>query len=197
MQRNMKNILIIFVATTLYACGDADVDSASGDNAAADATPVELSNEAPAVTFTPEKDAAGKPRGPVTVAYRIIGKPVVGQPVAIDLQISSSLGRQPMTVVYRINDATALRLADSQPDSLTFAPAEGRGGSQQVTVIPMREGRLFFNVSVSVETENGSMSTVTAIPVQVGEAPRQPQENGTATTDENGDAIRALPAQES
>ena len=73
----LKNILIIFVATTLYACGDADVDSASGDNAAADATPVELSNEAPAVTFTPEKDAAGKPRGPVTVEPPLPG-PMVG-----------------------------------------------------------------------------------------------------------------------
>jgi hypothetical protein len=38
------------------------------------------------------------------------------------------------------------------------------------------------------------MSTVTAIPIQVGEAPREIQENGTATTDENGEAIRSLPA---
>ena len=191
MQPIMKNLFVIITASALCACGDAGIDKVSTD-----AQPVELSNDVPAVTFTPENDSVGKPRGPVTVAYRIIGKPVVGQPIAIDLQISSSLGNQPMRVDYRINDATAMRLADSQPESLTFAPAEDRGGSQQVTVIPLREGRLFFNVSVSVDTDNGSMSTVTAIPVQVGEAPRPLQENGTATTDENGDAIRTLPAQE-
>ena len=67
------------------------------------------------------------------------------------------------------------------------------GGRQQVTVIPMREGRLYLNVSASVETETGSMSTVTAIPIQVGDAPRELQDHGELTTDESGEAIRVLP----
>ena len=93
MQPIMKNLFVIITASALCACGGADVD-----DAAAGTEPVDLSSDAPAVTFTPEGDSAGKPRGPVTVAYRIIGKPVVGQPIAIDLQISSSLGNQPMRV---------------------------------------------------------------------------------------------------
>jgi hypothetical protein len=50
---------------------------------------------------------------------------------------------------------------------------------------------LFLNVSASVETDGGKVSTVTAIPIQVGPAVRQ-QEKGTVTTDENGEAIRVL-----
>ncbi len=61
----------------------------------------------------------------------------------------------------------------------------------------MREGRLDLNVSASVETENGSMSTVTAIPIQVGDAPRTLQQNGQLATDEDGNAVRVLPANES
>ena len=153
--------------------------------------------EAPAVTFTPDKGIVGKPSGPISVAYRIIGKPVVGQPVAIELKFDSSLGDGPVDVVYRINDATAMRLADSQPSALTItAAADDEGSSQRVTVIPMREGRLYLNVSASVDTDKGSMGTVTAIPIQVGNAPRAITENGTARTDENGNAIRALPAEE-
>ena len=178
MQQTIKAVFVLVTMTLAAACGKAEV-------------------EAPVVTFTPDSDVVGKPSGPIAVAYRIIGKPVVGQPVAIELVFDSSLGDQPLAVVYRINDATGMRLADSQPSTLTIAPAEDdAGSSQRVTVIPMREGRLYLNVSASVETGEGSMGTVTAIPIQVGDAPRLISENGTAGTDENGNAIRALPAEE-
>ena len=178
--------------TGMLACGDADVDKAS-----ATLEPVDITTAAPTVLFTPDNAVAGKPSGPITVSYRIIGKAVVGRPVAVELRISSSLGNQTMKVAYRTNDPTALRLAESEPRELSVSLVAGSTGiTQQVTVIPMREGRLFLNVSVSVETENGSMSTVTAIPIQVGEAPRAVEENGRAMTDENGEAVRALPAQE-
>ena len=179
MQQTIKVVFVLVTMTLAAACGKAEV-------------------EAPVVTFTPDSDVVvGKPSGPIAVAYRIVGKPVVGQPVAIELQFDSSLGDQPLAVVYRINDATGMRLADSQPSTLTIAPAEdGADSSQRVTVIPMREGRLYLNVSASVETGEGSMGTVTAIPIQVGDAPRFISENGTAGTDENSNAIRALPAEE-
>ncbi len=196
MQRKMKTLMMALAVTAVAACGKADVDEP-----AASAAPVDISTDAPDVSFTPDKASAdnvvGKPRGPITVGYRIIGRPVVGRPVAIELRIASSLGTQPMKVEYRTNDTTAMRLAESEPRVLTFSPAAGDADTAQLfTVIPMRDGRLYLNVSVSVETENGSMSTVTAIPIQVGEAPRAIQENGTGTTDENGEAIRSLPADE-
>ena len=151
------------------------------------------------MTFTPAGDApaASTPVGPVAVSYRIIGKPVIGQPIAIDLNVKSMMGTQPVTIKYRINDATAIQLAKSQPATVTMAPSAGAGGDvggrQQVTVIPMREGRLYLNVSASVETETGSMSTVTAIPIQVGDAPRELQDHGELKTDESGESIRVLP----
>jgi len=196
MQQLQYFALGLVLATTMAACGKADVDEPAVEVEAAD-----VSADAPAVTFTPDinstGDVVGKPSGPITVSYRIIGRAVVGRPVAVELRISSSLGNQTMKVAYRTNDPTALRLAESEPRELSVSPAAGSTGiTQQVTVIPMREGRLFLNVSVSVETENGSMSTVTAIPIQVGEAPRAVEENGTAMTDENGEAVRSLPAQE-
>lgn len=177
------------------ACGNADVEPASETD---DALP---KGDAPSVTFSPGDDpttSTATPAGPVRVSYRIIGKPVVGQPVAIDLNVRSTLGPQPVTMHYRINDASAMQFAKSQPDRVAIAPAEinERGGTQQVTVIPMREGRLYLNVSASVETDTGSMSTVTAIPIQVGDAPRQLEEQGELQTDEEGNAVRVLPAKE-
>jgi len=183
--------LTLLTSLALVACGNPDVESD------ADAEVDVPKGKPPSVTFTPAGDApaTSTPVGPVSVSYRIIGKPVVGQPIAIDLNVVSTMGAQPVTVSYRINDATAMQLAVSQPESVSIALREDNsaGGRQQVTVIPMREGRLYLNVSASVETETGSMSTVTAIPIQVGDAPRELQEHGELETDESGEAIRVLP----
>lgn len=192
---NSRIALVIFAAC-LTGCGN----SPDNGKASSGSDEVDVATTAPSVTFTPKGDTAGagKPSGPVTVAYRLIGKPVVGQPIAVDLRVMSTLEGRPITLSYRINDTTALTLAESQPQSITMAAGadEDGGRVQQVTVIPMREGRLYLNVSASVDTENGSMSTVTAIPIQVGDAPRTMQENGSLTTDEKGDSVRVLPASE-
>jgi hypothetical protein len=159
---------------------------ANEDEAAADLQPVELTSEAPVVTFEPGNSETAKSASPLAVAYRIIGKPVVGQPVAIDIRFANDMGDRPMTIDYRISDATALRLADSQPASLSMSPAaDDEDVSQQVTVIPLREGRVYFNVAVSVPVENGSTSTVTAIPLQVSADPNA--DNDAASDAEDGD----------
>ena len=112
-------------------------------------------------------------------------------------QVESTLGPQPITLTYRVNDSTSMEFAEAQEASVSLAATRDDGPRvQQVQVVPMREGRLFLNVAATVETEEGTMSTVTAIPIQVGAAPRQPQENGEVQTDENGELVRSLPATE-
>jgi hypothetical protein len=90
-----------------------------------------------------------------------------------------------------------MQFVESQLDRVTLAATrDERPSLQQVQVIPLREGRLFLNVSVSIETDDGTMSSVTAIPIQVGAAPRKAQDNGELVTDEDGEQVRSLPAKE-
>lgn len=194
-----KLATILLTAGMLAACGAAEQGS---DHKATANVP----NNAPPVAHGHSHDSdgnhhqqsaeyIGKPGGPVAVAYRIIGQPVVGQPVAIEVRMLSALGTQPINVGYRINDATAMQLAESQPPAITVAPiADEDTTTHRVTIVPLREGRLYLNVSASVDTVGGTMSTMTAIPVQVGEGGRNFEENGQLGSDENGDAIRSLPA---
>ena len=137
-------------------------------------------------------------QSPVQITYRVIGTPIVGSPVALDLQFKSALGTTPYKVSYRVNDPTAMQMPEAQSASMSIAPSSSdEAVSRQVTVVPLREGRLYLNVAAVVETESGSMQTVIAIPIQVGAAaPRQILENGELTTDENGELIRTLPARE-
>jgi hypothetical protein len=140
-------------------------------------------------------DAPVSPGGPVRIKHELVSTPVVGQPLLIDLSFESRGDPRPMRVDYRINDSTALQFPEQQVQTATVTPdASTRTSTQQVTVIPQREGRLYLNVSVGVESELGSSSTVMAIPIQVGEGPRSFESNGTLTTDTDGDAVRSLPA---
>ena len=176
-----RAIFPVLAMLTVAACGNGTVEAPQGDAA---------------VTKAGAAHTA-KAQGPVQIDYRIIGIPIVGQPVGIDLQVTSALGPQEMTLSYRVNDATAMQFADAQPDRVTLAASrDERPSLQQVQVIPLREGRLFLNVSVSIETEDGTMSSVTAIPIQVGAAIREAQNNGELLTDETGEQVRSLPAKE-
>jgi Cu/Ag efflux protein CusF len=180
MKRAIFPVLAMF---TISACGNGTVEAPASDASA--------TNGAIAAAHTE------KAQGPVQIDYKIIGIPIVGQPVGIDLQVLSKIGPQEMTLSYRVNDSTALQFAETQLDRVTLAATQDdRPSLQQVQVIPLREGRVFLNVSVSIETDNGTMSSVTAIPIQVGAAAREPQDNGELLTDESGEQVRSLPAKE-
>ena len=187
------SILPVCAAALLISgCGNDSVDEPQNETT--------TSVTAPDVSFKsgPTERITTGPRSPVTVTYRVIGTPIVGQPVSLDLQFESSFGSRPFKVSYRVNDSTAMQMPDSQSLIVSVSPSGSDGRSaQQVTVIPLREGRLYLNVAALFETETGSMSSVTAIPIQVGpEGPREILDNGTVTTDENGELIRTLPAKE-
>lgn len=185
---------LLFAAFGVTACGVPTETGSSEEAPAAAATP-----EGPEVEVKPsgELEVAGKPMSPIRIDYRIVGEPVVGQPVAIELEVGSMLGPQPVALSYRISDASALQLAEAQPPAVTVAPpGENRRASQQVTVVPLREGRLYLNVAASIETVEGALSTVTAIPIQVGGSPRTLEENGEVTTDAEGERLRVMPAKE-
>ena len=179
--KRLEITIIAALAAGFAACGDVATDTAPQATTA---------SPAPA-------DLAAKPQSPVAIEYRIIGTPIVGQPLAIDIEVRSLLGPQQITVQYRVNDSTAMELAESQPAQVSIAPmADNAPSVQQVSLVPRREGRLFLNVAASIEVEGGQVSSAIAIPVQVDDAPRQPETNGTLTTDENGEAVHSLPAEE-
>ena len=137
--------------------------------------------------------AVTKPGSPFSISYKIIGVPIVGSPLTINLRIASALGARNVTLSYRITDASAMVLAESQPASVLMEQAANEESfTQQVTIIPQRDGRSYLNVSASFETENGTMSTVMAIPIQVGTGTRELQEHGVVELDEDGEAVRVL-----
>ncbi|MGB5510494.1 MAG: hypothetical protein WBM87_02180 [Woeseiaceae bacterium] len=190
MQR-IKHLTVLVSATlALSACGNGDVATRAA--ASADKAPTSASTAAAKPLFAYDGTAA-KPGAPFAVSYRIIGTPIVGSPVTIDLRIESMRGAQPITVDYRINDAAAMSLHEAQPARVQVEPVANENFiAQRVTVIPQREGRIYLNVSASFETAEGSTSTIMAVPIQVGTGGPELRENGEVRLDENGKAVRVL-----
>jgi len=188
----MKRLVFpVLAVLAVSACGNGGVEESS--------TEVAVSSDAPEASLKPGDEAGrtSKPQLPVTIDYKIIGAPIVGQPVAVDLNIRSTMGPQAITLSYRVNDSTAMQFAATQSARVSIATSEGEEPSlQQVRVVPLREGRLYLNVSATIDGAEGAMSTVIAIPIQVGAAPREDQENGALIRDESGEAIHSLPAKE-
>ncbi len=190
-----KNLAIVAAASfALFACGSEDAEEAT---AVESLETVEVATQTPDVSFKASDDkydgTVTKPGSPYTISYRIIGTPVVGSPVSVALLVKPNLGSQPVNLEYRINDATSMVLAESQPASVRMEFADNESElKQQVTIVPQREGRFYLNVSASFETADGTVSTVTAIPIQVGEGSRELQPNGEVQVDENGETVRVL-----
>ena len=194
MTRANRPFLPLIAAVTLAACGGDDVAESTP---VAEGTPVvKTARNTEAVTPKVEPGfdgTVGKPGAPFRVSYDVVGTPIIGSPVTVNLRVSSTLGAQPVTVSYRINDASAMMFHDAQPKRVEVAPAANEDFvTQQVTIIPQREGRLYLNVATAVETDEGSRSSVVAIPIQVGGGVRTIEEQGEVQLDEEGEAIRVL-----
>lgn len=193
------NGLLFSRLSVLAFCGLALTGCQSGnDSAASGGTPVASAavHSKPQMPAERSKTSPGKPSAPITIDYEIMGKPVIGIPLAINVKISSALD-QPIRVNYRINDSTSLMFTNAQSRTVSLVPEGDDAYSvEQVTVIPQREGRLFLNVSAEVETDVGTMAKVMAIPIQVGSRRPMPQASGELTGDEDGEAVISMPAKE-
>lgn len=168
--------------------------NACGSGAAPDATaPPEKVRETTGVQ--PGHDGTVvKPGAPFRMSYRIIGTPIVGSPVIVEVRVETLEREQKIAVDYRINNSDRMLLHEAQPARVLVEPAANENFVlQRVTVVPQREGRMYLNVAASVDSDEGSMSSIMAVPIQVGAGGRELEEHGEVVVGEDGEAIRVLP----
>ncbi len=176
--------LAAIAAISLGACGDETSSNSS----------VSSAKDTPAVAGNASR-SPGKPSAPISIDYEVLGKPIVGLPVAINIEVHSSQDLGAVSVQYSIDDTSALLFQEGQVqrlENMEFAEL----ASQQLAVVPQREGRLYVNVSAEVQTPGGSMIKSMAIPIQVGSSPNRPEINGELVEGPDGETVISMPAQQ-
>ena len=187
MRQKTQLVFLVCIALGLAACGGVD-EQASVDKS--DAAVAEKSHPAPDASVSRLPAKAGSP---FAIDYKIIGSAIVGSPVTLDLTIASIFGQTPVEISYQLPDPSALLLHEAQPQSMVAEfLANDEFISERVTVIPLREGRLYLNVSAAVMTDDGRSSAVMSIPIHVGAVDTSPVEHGELETNEEGETTRVL-----
>jgi len=182
----IRNVLPAVSLLALAACG-ADVTEPAAE--VTSGKPVSESSK-PAAQFDGTVTKIGSP---FSISYKIIGTPVVGSPIAVELRVASSVEFQRAQLSYTIPDDSSMVLHDAQPQTVDAEFADNESWlDERVTVVPMREGRIYLNVAASAEATDGRITTMMAVPIQVGAGGRELEEQGELGTDEDGDAIRIL-----
>lgn len=181
MTASTRVLALVIVTLGAAACADKSDRSAEQQDTAKAAS-AGLSEQTPS-----------SPGDLFRVDYEIIGTPVVGSPVSIDLEITSTFGDEPVDLAFRIPDSTALTMEAAQPRDLRRTPSpDDRRIRERVTVIPQREGRLFINVSASRTDAAGSLTSAISIPIHVGNVDTSIREQGELQTSEDGETTRVL-----
>ena len=189
-QKQLYSLTAFTLLLSLGACNEGSDNSASVES-----TPAAVTSKPAATASSPA--SPGKPSAPISMKYEILGNPVVGQPVAINVEVRSTSGSHPVSVQYSINDSSALVFQAGQVERLHLtAGAEKSPSRQQLAVIPQREGRLYVNVSAEIQTADGVMIKSMAIPIQVGSAPAKPEINGELVEGPDGETVISMPAKE-
>lgn len=166
---------------------------ALGSTACADKAEPPATSSAKPVAAESATQTPGSPGSLFRIDYEIVGTPVVGSPVSIDLEISSALGDEPVDLAFRIPDDTALMMEAAQPRDLRRTPSsDDRAIRERVTVIPQREGRLFINVSASRADDERTLTSTISIPIHVGNVDTSIQQQGELQTGEDGETTRVL-----
>jgi hypothetical protein len=194
MMHNRHTGLLITASTLIFlgACSNSSDPAATQQKSA----PASASDKQ--ATTMPTGSSPGKPSAPINFRYAVQGTPVVGQPVAINIFVTSSVTDAPINLYYRVNDASSMSFPASQALRTEFTVAPGdQPRAQQITVIPQREGRLYLNVSAEIETATGTMLKTTSIPIQVGSAPPELETNGALIETEEGETVLSMPASQS
>ena len=116
--------LIILFSLGLASCqSGTDKVADTGSEVPTEKTATAANNK-PTLPAGAPQSSSGKPSAPISFRYEIEGTPIVGQPVAIKIFVTSSVTDAPISVFYRVHDASSMLFPDSQTQRRVFSKAD-------------------------------------------------------------------------
>ena len=100
--------------------------------------------------------------------YQILNTPKINETVLVNLLISSADKTEEIHLRYQITIAEDLKFNENQLRDIKLTPKmDGTDHNLQVSLIPLRKGRVFFVISATINYEKKSVTKTLSIPLNV------------------------------
>ena len=104
----------------------------------------------------------------ISIYYEILNTPKINETVLVNLLISSADKTEDMHIRYQITIAGDLKFNENQLRDIKLMPKmDGTDHNLQVSLIPLRKGRVFFVISATINYEKKSVTKTLSIPLNV------------------------------
>jgi hypothetical protein len=107
--------------------------------------------------------AAGKPSGDIELKFDLRERPVVGEPVDIDLAIITARDLERVYANFQAGDGLQLTQGAKTPE--IAHPAAGVPITHTLTVVPQREGVFYVSAVVLADSASQSVTRSFSIPL--------------------------------
>ncbi|MDQ5987290.1 MAG: hypothetical protein CSYNP_03030 [Syntrophus sp. SKADARSKE-3] len=146
--------------------------------------------------FSKKASSKGKASAPIDISYTVPAQNDSGDRIPVNITVKT------------LSDVSSLKLEIKTEEGLSLFPSGAFSKSygsrlrndvvtENVTIVPLREGRLYFNVFVSGIFNEKNMIHVISIPVNVGMVNAKTTLKSRQTTkDAKGQNIIIMPAEE-
>ena len=104
----------------------------------------------------------------ISIDYEILNTPKINETVLVNLLISSADKTEDMHLRYQITIAGDLKFNENQLRDIKLTPKmDGTDHNLQISLIPLRKGRVFFVISATINYEKKSVTKTLSIPLNV------------------------------
>jgi len=182
--------LLAAAAVVSSAGSQPEHDAESGAAAGAGREMPEVAQ--PARVKRTERASPGKPRAPIAISHELSGEAQVGQALDVRITARASAGIGGLSLELTSDDA--LLIGPFAPEGAAGATADERVWT--VSVTPLQAVSTYLNVFVKVRLGDQEQVRSVMIPIRAGDAKAATESADALKTDESGEAIIALPAEE-
>tara|TARA_Y100000996_G_scaffold250637_1_gene197148 strand:+ start:1743 stop:2192 length:450 start_codon:yes stop_codon:yes gene_type:complete len=104
----------------------------------------------------------------ISIDYEILNTPKINETVLVNLLIGSSDKTEEIHLRYQITIEEDLKFNENQLRDIKLTPKmDGTDHNLQISLIPMRKGRVFFVISATINYEKKSVAKTLSIPLNV------------------------------
>ena len=104
----------------------------------------------------------------ISIDYEILNTPKINETVLVNLLIGSSDKTEEIHLRYQITIEEDLKFNENQLRDIKLSPKmDGTNHNLQISLIPLRKGRVFFVISATINYEKKSVAKTLSIPLNV------------------------------